>query len=259
MEASIMDQIASNTTSNGRSLAITLNKAAYVFSRRWFVGIIILTGLWVGIPWLAPLFMKLGWEGPANAIYFLYSFQCHQLPQRSFFLFGTNTTYPLEQIQAAWQDTFNPIVLRRFIGNTSMGYKVAWSDRMVSAYSSIPLAALVWWPFRNKVRPISIVGMVLLMLPMAIDGGTHVLSDLAGIGQGFRDTNAWLVVLTNNTLPTTFYIGDALGSFNSWMRLITGVLFGVGLVWFSFPYLHVAFEESATTIKEKFDRAGHNL
>jgi hypothetical protein len=28
-----------------------------------------------------------------------------------------------------------------------------------------------------------------LLLPMVIDGSTHAVSDLAGIGQGFRGTN----------------------------------------------------------------------
>lgn len=94
---------------------------------------------------------------------------------------------------------------------------------------------------------------------MAIDGGTHVLSDLAGIGQGFRFTNEWLAGLTNFRLSTTFYVGDALGSFNSWMRLITGVLFGLGVVWFSFPYIHDGFEDMAKAIEEKFTRAGVKL
>ena len=219
------------------TLVIALNRAAYTFSRRWFIGILLLTGVWVSLPWFAPVFMWLGWEKPAEAIYFLYSIQCHQLPQRSFFLFGQSMTYPLDQIQTVWRNTFDPALLRKFIGNTNMGFKVAWSDRMVSAYSSIPLAALLWWSQRKRIRPLSFLGFVLLALPMAIDGGTHVLSDLTGIGQGFRFTNDWLAGLTNFSLSTTFYVGDALGSFNSWMRLITGVLFGFGVVWFSFPYI----------------------
>ena len=246
-------------SSRNRSLAITLNKAAYVFSRRWFIGMVFLTGLWVGLPWLAPIFMRFGWTKSAEVIYFLYSFQCHQLPQRSFFLYGQNLMYPLDQIQAVWQDTFNPVVLRQFIGNPIMGYKVAWSDRMVSAYTSIPLAALLWWPVRKRVRPLTVLGFVLLSLPMAIDGGTHVISDLAGIGQGFRYTNEWLALLTKNSLPSTFYLGEALGSFNSLMRLITGILFGIGIVWLSFPHLHAGFEESTRAIEEKFARAGREL
>jgi len=68
-------------------------------------------------------------------------------------------------------------------------------------------------------------------------GSTHAISDLAGIGQGFRDTNEWLVVWTKNALPMIFYAGDALGSFNSLMRFITGLLAGLGIVWLAFPYI----------------------
>jgi hypothetical protein len=37
------------------------------------------------------------------------------------------------------------------------------------------------------------------------------------------------------------YAGDALGSFNSWARLITGVLAGLGLAWFAFPHVERSF------------------
>ena len=117
-----------------------------------------------------------------------------------------------------------------------MGWKVAWSDRMISFYTSVWFFALLWFPFRRRIRPIAWWGLALL-LPMALDGGTHAISDLAGIGQGFRDTNAWLAALTNCAFPATFYAGDALGSFNSLMRLITGLLAGLGIVWLAFPFI----------------------
>lgn len=212
-------------------------------------------GLYVGLPFLAPIYMRLGWERAGDAIYWFYSFQCHQLPQRSFFLFGSKTMYPLSEIQLYWQNTFNPIILRQFIGNPEVGWKVAWSDRMISMYTSILLFAWLWWPFRRKLKPLPLWGFILLALPLAVDGTTHLVSDLAGIGQGFRDSNAWLVNLTNNSLGPTFYKGDALGSFNSWIRLITGVLFGLGLVWFGFPYFETYFSDIAYSLKVKFQRA----
>ena len=202
----------------------------------WFETFLILYGLWVFIPFLAPLFMQIGWTGAGKAIYFIYSFFCHQLPERSLFLFGKKSMYSLYEIQAAWQDTINPMILRQFIGNEFMGWKVAWSDRMISLYTSVWLFASAWFPFRRKIKPISWWGFVLLLLPITVDGGTHAISDFAGIGQGFRDKNEWLVALTNNSLPTTFYAGDALGSFNSLMRFVTGLLAGLGIVWLAFPY-----------------------
>lgn len=211
-------------------------------SGHWLEVFLVAYGLWVFLPLLAPAMMRIGWDGAGRAVYFIYSFFCHQLPERSFFLFGPKTMYSLIEIQAAWQNTADPIVLRQFIGNPAMGWKIAWSDRMISFYTSIWLAALIWLPFRKKVQPLRWWGFILLLLPIAVDGGTHMLSDLAGIGQGFRDSNQWLALLTNNSFPAVFYAGDALGSFNSWMRLISGLLAGLGIAWFTFPHIEKSFD-----------------
>lgn len=206
-------------------------------SKHWFVVFLIVYGIWVWLPFLAPIFMKLGLTAAGNVVYFIYSFFCHQLPERSLFFFGEKTMYSLGEIQSAWQDTANPMILRKFIGNEIMGWKIAWSDRMISFYTSVWLFALVWWPLRRKVKPLSWWSFALLLLPMIVDGSTHAVSDLAGIGLGFRDTNQWLINLTNNSLPAAFYAGDALGSFNSWARFISGLLAGLGIVWLAFPYI----------------------
>ena len=203
----------------------------------WFATFLIVYGVWVFAPFLAPVFMQLGWTSAGRVIYFIYSFFCHQLPERSFFLFGEKTMYSLSEIQAAWQNTANPMILRQFTGNVTMGWKIAWSDRMISFYTSVWLFAVIWYPFRRKIKPLSWWGFILLLLPIALDGGTHMISDFAGIGLGFRDTNRWLVVITNHVLPMTFYAGDALGSFNSFMRFITGILAGLAIVWLAFPYV----------------------
>lgn len=206
-------------------------------SSHWFITFLILYGLWVFLPYLAPFFMQIGWTGAGKAIYFIYSFFCHQLPERSFFWFGEKTMYSLTEIQSAWQDTVNPMILRQFIGSEAMGWKIAWSDRMISFYTSVWFFALFWYPLRRRIKPLSWWAFALLLLPIAIDGLTHMVSDFAGIGQGFRDTNVWLATLTNNAFPEMFYAGDALGSFNSIMRFITGLLAGLAIVWLAFPYV----------------------
>lgn len=209
-------------------------------SNRWFQIFLVAYGLWVFLPFLAPIFMNVGWTGAGKALYFFYSFFCHQLPERSYFFFGPKTTYSLSEIQAAWQNTINPLILRQFIGNPQMGWKVAWSDRMISFYTSVWLFGLIWWPFRRKVKPLSWWAFGLLLLPIALDGVTHAISDISGIGQGFRDSNQWLAALTNNAFPASFYAGDALGSFNSFVRLLTGPLAGFGIAWLAFPYMFEA-------------------
>lgn len=117
-----------------------MKRTVFEFGNHWLLVINLFIALWVGLPWLAPVFMHLGWSGPGELIYFLYSFQCHQLPERSFFLFGRQSMYSLAEIQTSWQATTDPMILRQFIGNSEMGWKVAWSDGMVSMYTSILLA-----------------------------------------------------------------------------------------------------------------------
>ena len=247
-----------------RSSAGDKSPLSYWLSRHWVAVFALALGFYVGLPLLAPVFMQLGWSRAADAIYFIYSFQCHQLPQRSFFLFGPQAMYSLSEIQAAWQNTSDPLLLRQFIGNPEMGWKVAWSDRMVSMYASALIFGLAWTGLRRlKLHypglPIPLRlpwwGLTLFLLPMALDGITHLLSDLSGLDQGFRYTNAWLAALSNNVFPPSFYVGNALGSFNSWMRLISGVSFGLGVTWFGFPYVAELFgvkEQASPEMKSGF-------
>lgn len=243
-----------------RTRAAQLNRAVYWLSRRWLWVFLVVWGTFNLLPWLAPVFMKSGWEAGGRAIYTAYTLFCHQLPQRSFFLFGQQPMYELGEVQAAWQSTDNPLLLRQFIGDAQMGWKLAWSDRMVSLYTGILLWAAVLGPWRRRLPRLSLWGLALLALPMILDGGTHMVSDIVGgIGGGFRYDNAWLASLTNHSLTPAFYAGDSLGSFNSWMRLISGLLFSLGSVWYVLPALDEAFGGTGQAIEEKFERAELSL
>jgi uncharacterized membrane protein len=222
------------------------------FSTHWVLVISIFLGIYVLSPFLAPVLMSAGLTLPGKIIYGIYSFLCHQLPERSYFLFGSKISYSIGEIQSVWKNTNEIAVLRQFVGDPQMGWKVAWSDRMISMFTSLWVFGILWGLYKKKMRPLPWWGLVLLLLPMAIDGTTHFFSDLAGLGQGYRDSNAWLATLTSNALAPSFYAGDAWGSFNAWMRLITGVLFGLGIVWFGFPYLDEAFTNSAQVVEYKY-------
>jgi uncharacterized membrane protein len=74
---------------------------------------------------------------------------------------------------------------------------------------------------------------------MAIDGTTHLINDALRLD--FRQTNQWAVILTNNALPASFYAGDMFGSLNSVLRIITGILFGFGVVAFLWPLMDNEF------------------
>jgi uncharacterized membrane protein len=207
--------------------------------QRWLLPFSILYGTFIGLPFLAPVFMQSGWEAPANLIYSVYSFLCHQLPERSYFLFGPQISYSLADIQAVYVNTLDPSVLRQFAGTAQMGWKVAWSDRMVSMYSSVLPAVWLIAGLGRRLGPLSFAGLLIFAAPMALDGFSHMISDLAGIEQGFRQSNLWLQSLTGNILSPSFYAGNAWGSFNAWMRLITGLLFSFGSVWFAFSYVGI--------------------
>jgi uncharacterized membrane protein len=221
--------------------------------RHWLLLFLIVWGVFNLLPWLAPVSMNLGWRSLGEALYLVYAPLCHQLPQRSYFLFGPQFSYSLAGIQAAWQMTDNPLVLRQFVGSPELGWKVAWSDRMISLYTGIWLWTALYWTLRGRVqiKPSSYWGLALLTLPMILDGGSHTISDFAGIGQGFRYSNAWLVALAGGAFPASFYSGDAFGSFNGWLRLLTGLLFALGGVWFLLPRLDHDF-----SVKREVRRAG---
>ncbi len=214
-------------------------------SRHWIILFGALMSWYNGLPFLAPVFMQIGWEMPARVIYFTYSYQCHQMADRSFFLFGPRLMYAIPDLEGVLQAPINPQTLRQFIGNPHMGWKVAWSDRMVFMYTSTWLFGLLWWLVRHHIKKLPWWGLALFFLPMALDGGTHFVSDLFGLQQGFRYSNDWLAALTHQAFPATFYVGNALGSFNSWMRLLAGLFFGAGVVLFGFPYIDEWFREIA--------------
>lgn len=105
-------------------------------ARHWLATANVVMGVFVLMPFAAPVLMAQGVPSIARAIYALYSLFCHQLPERSWFLFGQHTSYPLS-LFVEMAGSSNPLLLRQIVGNAEMGYKVAYSDRMVSLYTSI--------------------------------------------------------------------------------------------------------------------------
>lgn len=235
-----------DTIATGSSLSVQPTLASRPIWLMLFIAVLV---MFAGLPLLAPVFMHVGWEGPGRAIYFLYSFLCHQMAQRSFFLFSSRAIamYNLADLPVAQEALSGntALVTRQFIGDSTVGWKVAWSDRMVYMYGATLLVAILYAFARKRVsiRPLPLWAFAVLLLPMALDGGTHTLSDLHGLTQGFRYTNAWLADLTGHALPGWFYAGDAFGSFNSWMRLLSGVTFGIAVVGLLFPWIDMTTKQ----------------
>lgn len=239
-----------------RGLVKTIDRAALFVARDWLKLFIVGYGLWVLLPFAAPPLMAAGATAPAQAIYALYSLFCHQLPERSLFLFGPKPMYTLPEIGQYWS-TENAVVLRQFVGNASIGWKMAWSDRMMSVYGGVWLAGLVYLALGRRAPQVSLVVWLLLgVIPLGADGVSHMINDLVAgtTGRGFRDTNDWLQALTNGALPASFYAGDQFGSFNSWARWATGLLFSFTTVFALFPLIRLSMDDTAADAERQLER-----
>ena len=93
-------------TGHTRVLVIGLQQGILRLSRHWLAWANLFWGVLIGLPWLAPVLMAMGVIEPARAIYFVYSFLCHQLADRSFFLFGpkliSNSRYLAARFTSTW-------------------------------------------------------------------------------------------------------------------------------------------------------------
>lgn len=240
-------------SSKSRRMIMTLQHQVLRFSRHWLGWFNLAWGTLNVLPWLAPVLQKWGFAVPARVLYTLYSFLCHQFANRSFFLFGPQVMYDYDELLPSVPaiDTWRG--LRAFTGSPVWGYKVAWSDRMVALYGGILLGGVLFALLRRYVKLPHWSLLLLLILPLAIDGGTHTLSDWAGLGQGFRYHNSWLAVLTGYRFPASFYTGNKLGTFNSWARLVSGLLAGLAVVWGAYPVFEDYFRDVRRTLEARLE------
>lgn len=194
-------------------LTAGVNRLADWIVRHWLAILNLLFLLYVGLPFLAPVFMEVGAETPAKIIYTIYRPACHQLPERSFFLFGDSPVYRREALPAnGVADSDNVFVRRNYIGDSDHGYKVAICERDVAIYGSMFLMGLLFALMRGHLPRLKARWLLLFALPMIIDGGTQLV--------GLR-SSTWQ------------------------LRLITGAFFGVGLIWFAYPYIEESMKSSA--------------
>nr|HID14322.1 DUF2085 domain-containing protein [Anaerolineae bacterium] len=161
-----------------RRAVILADRFVFWLSKHWLAVFNALALLYVGLPFLAPVLMHLGAEGPAMVIHTIYRPLCNQLPQRSWFLFGPQFAYTLpelmervgpEALAGPWSPTF--------VGNEAVGYKMALCQRCTAIYGAIFLFGLFYTLGRRRVRPLpwwAYVGFGIV--PMALDGGYQFLS-----------------------------------------------------------------------------------
>jgi uncharacterized membrane protein len=164
-------------TSTGR-----LERGAEWGLRHWLLIVNTGAALYAGLPWLSPLAKATGHPLIGDLLFRLYTPLCHQKPERSFFI---------------------------------CGHQLGFCHRCAAMYTSIVVAGLLFGLLRRSIRPYSLKIAGLLLLPMLIDGGTHMIDDLFSLG--FRGG------------------GDAIGTLNFWLRMITGVLFGIAMLLVVYP------------------------
>ncbi len=239
-------------TGRTRYVVIALQKFILFITRYWFLVANLLVIIILSTALLAPTFMAEGMTDAGHRAYRLLAPHNHQLPQRSYFLFsvaGGIQTYSKEKLITIGA---NPHNLEAFLGTPELGYKTALNHRMMAIFIAILGGGLVWAFMRQQPR-ITFYVLVLLALPMLADAISHMISDNGGTD--FRQTNEWAVTLTGGAFPAAFYQGTTLGTLNWWLRTLTGMLFGLGLVWWLYSYLSAQFKPMRAKIEPRLRKA----
>lgn len=207
--------------------------------------------LYLGLPFLAPVLMKAGLTAPAGVIYKGYSFVCHQLPYRSWFLFGEQAAYPRALANIPELLTFNQATgiaegpsaeeiytARAYVGDEHIGYKVALCQRDVGIYGAMLAFGFLYGILRALPlkRPFPalhwILWVVIGILPMGLDGGTQLLSQYFPI--------------VNSLFP--------LRESTPFLRSLTGILFGLTTAWFGYPMVEESMADTRRVFGDKFKR-----
>ena len=236
-----------------RDAIIFIQKSILYLTRYWFLIANLLAAIVLALGFLAPALMAEGQPEAGQAIYRFLATQNHQLPQRSYFLFsqaGGIQSYSAEQIV---EFGANPRDIESFIGNEEVGFKTALNHRMVAIFIAILFGGLAWG-FSGQRPQISFIWLLMMALPLLLDGLSNMISDNGDVS--FRQTNEWAIVLTGGAFPASFYVGTTIGTLNWLLRTVTGFIFGLGLVWFLYSYLSNRFVPIRAKLEPKLRKVG---
>jgi uncharacterized membrane protein/glutaredoxin len=222
-------------------------------SRHYLAVVNLFILLYFGLPILAPVLMNAGATLPAQVIYTIYKPLCHQFGFRSFFLFGEQPYYPLEEAGVPGVKTFEQITgfadlhnaasysrfqARDFIGNETVGYKVALCERDIAIYGAIFLFGIVYALTGRRIKPLHWLAWMLIGLgPIGLDGFSQLFSQMEW---------SWLASMLPYRESTPF------------LRTLTGALFGLTTAWFAYPYMEESFAESRQFFIKKFESIRQN-
>ena len=223
-----------------RPWARRVNRGLFLLSRHWLTVFSLLVLGYGGLPFVAPTLMKLGATGAARVIYTAYSPFCHQLAFRSWFLFGEQPVYPRELAgldlktyeQATGLGELDFVSARRYLGDEQIGYKVALCQRDIAIYAGIFVAGLLFGLVRSRLKPLPLgYWFILGILPIALDGGSQLVSQIGLLSIPARESSPLL-------------------------RTLTGGLFGMVNVWMAYPHVEASMRETRLTLASKLAVAG---
>lgn len=223
------------------------DRVMFWISRHYLLLLNLIIFLYVGLPFLAPVFMHVGATVPARVIYAMYSPLCHQFGFRSFFLFGQQTVYPLKEaglpklvdFETATglqnlhdANSYSRLQARLYVGNETVGYKVALCQRDIAIYASILLFGLLFGLTGRRWPQLHWLAWLALGLgPIGLDGFSQLLSQF--------DLSALAAVLPyRESTPL--------------LRTLTGALFGFFTAWFAYPNLDESMSETRQFFLKKF-------
>lgn len=230
-----------------RTLIIFLQKLVYWLATYWYGLFMAAAIIFLFLAFLAPALMAEGYEGAGTAVYRFFATHNHQLPERSYFIFGEDgafRSYSLEQVVAFGADPANR---QAFVGSAQIGYKTALNHRMIAIFVGMIIGGFVWGVRKGRPR-LSLFAFLFMAMPLLLDGFSHMISESGG---GFRADNNWFVVITGGMGTAVFYTGATMGTLNWWLRSLTGLLFGLGLVWFAFPRFADYFQGIRRTLERR--------
>jgi uncharacterized membrane protein len=229
---------------SGSQAVRSSDRLSYWISKHYLAIFNLFLVLYVGIPFLAPVFKKVGWNGPAEVVYKIYSPLCHQWAFRSFFLFGEQAYYPhaaakvpgvltFEQVSGI-TDVNDPSRLgaRAFQGNPTLGYKVAFCERDVAIWGAMALFGLVFSVTRRRIPKIHwIVWILVGLVPIGLDGFSQLFSQIP---------SAFIQSFLPYRESTPF------------LRTLTGFIFGFMTAWFMFPLIEETMVDTRRMLSKKF-------
>jgi uncharacterized membrane protein/glutaredoxin len=217
----------------------TGDRISFWIARHYLFLINLFIFFYIGLPFLAPTLMKVGAEIPARAIYTIYKPLCHQFGFRSFFLFGEQLYYPLEEAHVEGAKTFEQATgipnlsdpysvtrfqARDFIGDEQLGYKIALCERDTAIYLAILFFGLLYGATGRRLKTLPFLLWLLIgIAPIGLDGFSQLFSQ-------FNWTWFASIIPYRESTP--------------YLRALTGALFGFTTAWFAYPNIEESMSET---------------